>query len=180
MLEPRTMRVELEILLAQLGENDTLDYVPVRRDISSDPQDPDDMVHRSLLEPGLLGQSGLSPQDCIIHSTSWRFEADARLVLTYLVYTDHSGFPRGGARRVPLRGLHLATNPDPARPRPAAIHEEQVLAHGLRHLSYLIKNGQFQNTDRLLPRSLSTLQSLETTLAGRFQAQQFRSTTACA
>ncbi|WP_005036694.1 hypothetical protein [Holophaga foetida] len=172
--EPEPMPVELEILLAQLGECDTLDYFPLHLDISHGAQDPDDMVLRSLME---LQHVGLSPQDCIIHSTSWRFESTPRLVLTYLVYTDHPGFPRGQARRVDLRQLDLASNPDPARPRPTEIREEQVVAHGLRHLSFLIQTGQLKNSGRLLPGSLDTFQALTGVLAGRFTSSEIPSTT---
>lgn len=72
----------------------------------------------------------------LFHSTSWRWEPDGRIVLTYLAWTMDAG---KGAR--PLPPLPPPGPPDPLHPRPAEIRELDPLAHGLRHLAFLLRTS---------------------------------------
>jgi hypothetical protein len=60
---------------------------------------------------------------------------------------------------------------DPQRPRPAEIREEDVIAHGLRHLSFLIRYARDGRLAAALsPRSVSFFRAMCGQLAGRLDA----------
>jgi hypothetical protein len=94
-------------------------------------------------------QGGVNPDDrardlsageiALIHSTSWRWEPDGRIVLTYVAWAREAG-SIAGAR--PLPALAPAGPTDPLHPRPAEIRELDPLAHGLRHLAFLLRTSR--------------------------------------
>jgi hypothetical protein len=107
----------------------------------------------------------------ILHSTSWRWEKDGTIVLTYLAYCEDAELH--GVEPVKLPWNRLAPPPatDPQHPRPARIREEDVLAHGLRHLSFLIRyarDGRLAAT--LSPPSRAFFAAICGQLAGRLDA----------
>jgi len=75
----------------------------------------------------------------LIHSTSWRWEPDGRIVLTYLAWA-RDGTLVAGVR--PLPGLPPPGPTDPLRPRPQEIRELDPLAHALRHLAFLLRTSR--------------------------------------
>ncbi|MFB3828246.1 MAG: hypothetical protein ACE15B_15865 [Bryobacteraceae bacterium] len=106
----------------------------------------------------------------ILHSTSWRWEKDARVVLTYLAYYDKAEFP-GNPVELPWGRLAPPPATDPQRPRPARIREEDVLAHGLRHFSFLVRYARDGRLAAALsPRSLAFFRGICGQLAGRLEA----------
>ena len=100
----------------------------------------------------------------LIHSTNWRWEADGRIVLTYLAWTKDG---RVGPHARPLPALPPPGPTDPLHPRPAEIRELDPLAHGLRHLAFLTRTSRDRALAATLgPDAVAALQRLEPQVAG--------------
>jgi hypothetical protein len=100
----------------------------------------------------------------LIHSTSWRWESDGRIVLTYLAWAA-DGALRDGARTLPPLAPPGPT--DPLHPRPPEIPELAPLAHGLRHLAFLLTTDATGDVAAALgPRATAVVRALEPTVAG--------------
>lgn len=101
----------------------------------------------------------------LIHSTSWRWEPDGRIVLTYLAW-GKEGSLGDGARRLP--DLAPPGPTDPLHPRPPEIRELDPLAHGLRHLAFLLANDTDGAVAAALgPRAAAALRARHPTPAGQ-------------
>jgi len=119
-------------------------------------QDPDPLS-RSLT-------SGDAAATAAVHSTSWRWERDGRIVLTYVAWMKEG---RLGADARPLPALSAPGPTDPLHPRPAEIRELDPLAHALRHLAFLVeqdRNGALRQA--LGARAVAALRSFEPAVAG--------------
>ena len=100
----------------------------------------------------------------LIHSTSWRWEPDGRIVLTYVAWVKE-GTLGPAARSLPE--LAAPGPVDPLRPRPANIRELDPLAHGLRHLAFLLRTSRDGAMARALgPPAVAAIQRLEPDVAG--------------
>jgi hypothetical protein len=100
----------------------------------------------------------------LIHSTSWRWEPDGRIVLTYLAWAG-DGSLAPGARPLPTFAPPRPT--DPLHPRPPEIGELDPLAHGLRHLAFLLRTGTDGSVAEALgPRACEQLKRFEPASAG--------------
>jgi hypothetical protein len=169
---PHGMRVRLEVfLLSLMDDGDTVQYAKISEDLTARSVDPDGAA-RELAQPHGV--------PVLLHSTSWRWEQDGTIVLTYLAYFER--LDAGGLRPVSLPRSALVPPPptDPQRPRPTVIREQDVLAHGIRHLGFLVR---YARDERILaalsPRSLSFFRALCGQLAGRFEsAREFVECTA--
>ena len=111
---------------------------------------------------------GLAAEDpgaiALVHSTSWRWEPDGRIILTYLAWMK-DGRVGPEARALPALPPPGAT--DPLRPRPAQIRELDPLAHGLRHLAFLLRtSGDGSVAAALGPEATAALRRLEPLVAG--------------
>jgi hypothetical protein len=110
----------------------------------------------------LAEESG--PQIVLIHSTSWRWEPNGRIVLTYVAWVKEGTLGRA-ARFLPK--LAAPGPVDPLRPRPAEIRELDPLAHGLRHLAFLLRTSRDGAMARALgPPGVAALQAIEPDVAG--------------
>jgi hypothetical protein len=80
--------------------------------------------------------SGVAPgdPDTVLHSTSWRYEPDGEIVLTYAVCPDPS--PWLPATEVPV--LEITRGQAPAMPSPQSVTLANVVAHAVRHLAFLL------------------------------------------
>ena len=159
--QPASVSVEV-FAVSPSEEGETLRYVRRIAGLSNRTTDPDAAAReltRGIGEPAIL------------HSTSWRWEKDGTIVLTYLAYCESAKFH--GTGPVELRWANLArpAATDPQRPRPSEIREVDVVSHGLRHLSFLIRYARDGRLAAALsPRSLTFFKAICGQLAGRLDA----------
>ncbi len=160
------MTLTLEIFLSSLAGPESIRYAVMREDISDWENDPDRIVNE-LLESRRCGITPETRQNSFIHSTSWRFDPPRTVILTYFVYSDRDLFANRAARLLPLRDAVLCSGHSTQIPRPAEIAEENVVAHGLRHLSHLVRQNS-QNVRAILKReSIQTFRNMDIGMAGR-------------
>ncbi len=69
-----------------------------------------------------------------LHSTSWRYEDEQELVLTYTALPD----PDPGAPAVALVDPCIVSSGDAVRPQPELLHLHHVVAHAVRHVAELV------------------------------------------
>lgn len=159
-------KVTLELFLVSLADGRTIRYGRQVADLSRDKTDPDTVAR------GLLADV-CAP--AILHSTSWRWEKDGTLILTYLAYSED---PKCQSREPSaLSWSELAPPPstDPQKPRPPEIRQQDVLAHGIRHLTFLVRYSRDRRiTEALSPQSVKFFQTMCAQLAGRYEtAREF-------
>lgn len=83
-------------------------------------------------------------EKCVVHSTSWRYDEDGSLILTYLFYSEFLRFGGSDFKIIQFEDLHFPHEFGHEIMGSEYTKEENVLAHGLRHLGLLIKfNGEF-------------------------------------
>lgn len=132
------MRTFLEIFLCS-SDGEAVWYHRCFWDVSGCGEDPDKQIATRLATtiPKLVDYRQVYGEEgCCTHSTSWRF-VDGGIVLTYIML-----LPLELLVLLPLislrpQGVAPARAAGALSPRPLAIAEEQVLAHGLGHLRYL-------------------------------------------
>jgi hypothetical protein len=156
--EPRTTRVAVEVFTVAIADDAQPELAfsrvegPLERGLN-----PDERA-RELA-------SRVAPELRLIHSTSWRWEPDGRIVLTYLAWAADGGLGPG-SRRLP--DLVPPGPTDPLHPRPAEIAELDPLAHGLRHLAFLIRtDSEGTVAEALGPSACAILLALEPGIAGQ-------------
>jgi hypothetical protein len=161
------MKVRLEIFLATLAGDTTVRYVVHRHDITHKPRNPDDLVLDITFNTN-AGPVTISRKHSYIHSTSWRYERDGSIILTYFVYSDRMEFQGDVGSVLRLEDVSTTVSEDATRPRPAVLMEEQIVAHGIRHLSYLAKTNNCNLLDVISPDSLRRFKAMDGLLAGKF------------
>jgi hypothetical protein len=158
----------LELFWVHLNSEGAACYARQEIPLTSMDENPDDLINR-LIESNAPGLPVLHSNPPLIHSTSWRHEPGGRVVLTYLVFAREIYFKLLEPRLLDLRRIPPSRSRSTRQPRPLQIHEEQVVAHGLRHLSYLAKQSPVRRFDAILGRrTRKVLASLEPQLAGKF------------
>lgn len=76
-----------------------------------------------------------NPDASVCHSTSWRWDPDQRIVLTYA--TLHT---RGDLHGItPLNQPAIVTSDDATHPRPPILHAHHIAAHAVTHLADLAR-----------------------------------------
>jgi hypothetical protein len=159
-------KVTLELFTVNPGEGQQIAYGRSSADLTKTSADPD-TVARSLIV------SGCTP--AILHSTSWRWEKNGTLVLTYLAFSEDLNCLASEPSRIAWDELIPPQSTDPRKPRPAEIREQDVLSHGIRHLTFLVRYSQDRRiADVLSPQSREFFLSMCGQLAGRFEtAREF-------
>ena len=144
------MKIYLEIFFVCAESHECIQYCKIHIDITDDICNPDEIVFKSVKQP-----SDLIPLVCgdqfISHSTSWRYEYDSSIYLTYLIYSEHIDFRNVKSKTLSLKDMVITHGSAPDRPRPPNIMEEHILSHGMCHLSYLVRHspgGMFKNIIR--------------------------------
>ncbi|MER6178890.1 hypothetical protein [Streptosporangium sp. NPDC001681] len=118
--------VSVEILLLRADSAGTWHY---RRQVTSlaRGESPDQAVRRAC---GLTAEATAT----VVHSTSWRYQPEGQVVLTYAVCPD----PAPHLPAVAPADLRIARGSSPSTPSPERLQVENVVAHALRHLSFLL------------------------------------------
>lgn len=164
-LPEKGMKVCLEIIVAALSGQSALRYYVTRHDVSGMADDPDQLVMDFLQNPE-HNHPNIPYDHCIIHSTSWRYEANRTVVLTYIVYSDTAVFHNGSCKILSLQETHIPEGSTPARPRPTHIAESHVVWHGILHISHLVQRDE-KMRKMLTASTLLAFQGMDTALAGR-------------
>jgi hypothetical protein len=155
--------VSVEVfVVSPAGSGDLLRYVRRISALPDSATDPDTTARELAAgfgEPSLL------------HSTSWRWEKDGAVVLTYLAYCERAVFEGVQPSELRWDDLVRPSATDPLHPRPPEIREIDVLSHGLRHLSFLIRYARDDRVAAALsPASLKLFQGVCGQLAGRLES----------
>ena len=161
------MNVCLEVFLVNLAGENAARYIVLRKDITGDGRNPDDLVLDLTFNTD-AGPVAISRKHCYIHSTSWRYESDGAIILTYLVYSDRMEFRDNVGTVLKLEDVSVTVSEDATRPRPAVLVEEQIMVHGIRHLSYLAKTANRNLLDVISSESLRRFKAMDSLLAGKF------------
>jgi hypothetical protein len=158
--------VALELFLVSPAADKTVAYGRFSADLSKDNTAPD-TVARGLVSPKC--------DPAILHSTSWRWEKNGALVLTYLAFSEDPKCGSAEPSRLAWSELVTPQSTDPQIPRPAEIREQDVLSHGIRHITFLVRYSADRRIAEVLsPRSLAFFQSMCAQLAGRYEtAREF-------
>lgn len=158
------MQLILEMFLWALENRDAVSYHHLQTNITQSIQDPDAILNERLKALALTDRRGAR----YAHSTSWRYES-GRTLLTYLVWVEAQALADLPTRRLLIPKVKCPQSRSPLVPRPAALCEEQVLLHGLRHLRQLV----FDRRDIIAAKAVSDqktrmlIQSLEPAPSGR-------------
>jgi hypothetical protein len=159
-------KVNLELFIVNPAEGETIAYGRRLADLSQDSTDPD-TVARSLLV------SGCNP--AILHSTSWRWEKNGTLIITYLAFSEDSKCRAAEPSRLSWNELFPPQSTDPKKPRPAVIREQDVLSHGIRHITFLVRYSHDRRmVEAISAESRKFFLRMCGQLAGRFEtAREF-------
>lgn len=160
------MKLILEVIFASLIQGGRVRYSVITEEITGHDNDPDDIVHE-MMERWGCGATAGGRQHCFVHSTSWRYEPERTIVLTYFVYSDLPLFKNREGKTLPLDRASVSRGNSPERPRPHRIDEEHVVAHGIRHLGHLVRQNVQNVCSILSPDSIAVLREMEVSLAGR-------------
>ncbi|WP_214411519.1 hypothetical protein [Sphaerisporangium fuscum] len=147
--------VSIEILILRADSTGTWSY---RRLVTSTRQgeSPDQAARRAS---GLGEEAG----DITVHSTSWRYQPDGQVVLTYAVCPD----PASHLPATELHELRVARGDAPAAPTPGDLTVANVAAHAIRHLAFLkITDLMVRETLERTPEIAAALDQMSPALAG--------------
>ncbi|KAF0180191.1 MAG: hypothetical protein FD164_1861 [Nitrospirae bacterium] len=159
------MRTYVE-LFAFAFDRDAVHYGKQTADLSASGMNPDSAVY--FLLNGLEFLKPVEETVSLVHSTSWRFEDDGTIALSYLAYCRLLMPDRRLPHTLGFHDLAGCRQDDPLRPRPAAIHERDVLSHGLRHLSFLVcEDGDARYADMLGEDACRTFSIFQPQTAGQ-------------
>ena len=158
------MKTILELYLWSVDADKTIRFFRYQRDITALMDDPDDVLKEVLAQLDICGDKPIG----YAHSTSWRYDAGC-VLLTYLVWCPYEIMAGLPARELLLNGVEDALPSDGLTPRPLKINEEQVVAHGLRHLRFLMVEKQDPLIDQVLCsyKAKRVLSLLKPAMAGR-------------
>lgn len=131
------MDLYLEIFFSKI-DGDRIAYTKNLVKITDEASNPDALVFQILQQD--FPHLALNPQDLLIHSTSWRFEQQAKLIITYLVYSEKLCLAQQKSSVLSIDSLAVAKSDNPKVPRPALLEEHHIISHAFRHLSFLAKN----------------------------------------
>ena len=165
------VRVRVELFQVALVADGKLSFL--RQSAALDARGPDVAV-AELQHSADGGAPFFDGKPTIVHSTSWRFESEGIVVLTYLAFGERLG-PRAPGRK-DVRTMSWQELPglgptDPDKPRPAVLLHEDVLAHGLRHLALLARRvGNDRFAERLSKSSRAFFAAIEPAIAGKIPA----------
>lgn len=127
---------------------------------------PDAMI-RSLIQEKRHTQEGkVEEKEFIVHSTSWRYEQPAKVILTYIAYSDELEL-KGKFHALSLQKLRTITRKT-KKPASKDQLERNVVSHAMRHIAFLIQSGdQDDFKGALTPETVKVFEKLWVSLAGK-------------
>jgi hypothetical protein len=158
------MKTILEIFYVRIiGKN--VRYQRKTTNLSRKGGDPDAMI-RSLIHEKRQTDSGeIEEQEFIVHSTSWRYTKPDKIMLTYVAYADELEFKKG-FHNLPLKKLRTITKKS-RKPDSRAELEKKVVSHAMRHIAFLIQEGDQEDfKSALKPETVKVFEKLWVSLAG--------------
>lgn len=155
----------LEIFYLQFSISTVL-YSTYKIPAPSDEIDPDEAVDLHARER-LLGR-----EPWFRHSTSWRWEGPDMDIRTYFVYCEHMLPALDYLRLSDLDWLDFSFGGGHEKPLRRVFRMEDVLAHTIRHLAFLVQQGAVRGDLDFFRRYMSestieTLMSIPPVVAGR-------------
>jgi len=134
------MKNFLEIFFISALSHECIRYCKRHIDISNDARNPDDIVYEAATlssdSDPMIGKDRF-----LSHSTSWRYEHDGSIYLTYLVYSEDINFGDYKSNVLFVNDMKLSYSSSATKPRPENLKENHVICHGMRHLCHLIENS---------------------------------------
>jgi hypothetical protein len=163
------MQIKMEVFYLRIVEN-TVWYRRTQVNLDSKSRDPNALI-QSLIQQNADASAKEAREEFVVHSTSWRYIAQGTVMLTYIAYSDELEFGRGKGRgkvkKLTLKQLKQI-NVSRGTPRSKAGLERQIVAHAMRHISFLIKTDYAkQFKEAFTPKTRRIFKSLWSTLAGR-------------
>jgi hypothetical protein len=160
------VKVGIEVFICAQEQAAAVRYHRQLRDITTSNQDPDDVVSDIIADTGIDRSNTVK----FSHSTSWRFEPEKGLVLTYIVWVSgilNTSLP---TRLVYPQNICLPQGAKPFNPRPLELREVDVLVHGLGHLRYLLDKRRNPNVAAALdyPEASALFSMMQPEVAGRY------------
>lgn len=153
----------LEVFLTKIVD-ETIHYKQVQIDITNKSENPDDLV---LLTVQKYNTDIIERNRVISHSTSWRYVEGGTTIITYVVYSDDFDFVSGDDISLAISDINILESGDPSHPAPKEIPVSNVVAHGIRHLSFLVTNNPSVYSATLNPNTLLRFKEIDTALAGK-------------
>ena len=134
------MKSYLEVFFVSAASHESIQYFRMHIDITDDVRNPDEII----LDPAKIPSysiPAIRQNTFISHSTSWRYEHDGSIYLTYLISSEYIDFGRFQSKLLSLKDMEISKSSASDRPRPFNITEEHIVSHGMRHLSYLVNHS---------------------------------------
>ncbi|MEV4748904.1 hypothetical protein AB0K21_21205 [Streptosporangium sp. NPDC049248] len=142
--------VSVEILLLRVDPAGAWHYRHIVTSLNKG-ESPDQAVRR-------VGGLTAEATSTVVHSTSWRYQPEGQVVLTYAVCPD----PAAHLPAIALTHFRLARGATSSAPSPEHLQIENVVTHALRHLAFLMLTdpvvGEALTRDPALAAGLDALQ----------------------
>jgi hypothetical protein len=134
----------LEIFFTKIIEEEVLYYKYIEN-VSQINDDPDNLVTKYLIStfPDIS-------DNYIVHSTSWRYDNKGKIILTYVVYSDDLDFQTLKTQHINIHHLKNSEATNLKKPRPIELNEKDVISHGMRHFSFLIRKDKKNKFKKIL------------------------------
>ncbi|MCU0600854.1 MAG: hypothetical protein MUE70_16525 [Desulfobacterales bacterium] len=160
------VKVSVEVFICAQEQSAAVRYYRQLRDVAQSNHDPDDVVTEIIADTGIDRSNTVK----FSHSTSWRFEPEKGLVLTYIVWVSGILDTSLPTRVVYPQHIRLPQGAGPFNPRPFELREVDVLVHGLGHLKYLLDERRNPDVADALgcPEAAAFFGMLRQELAGRY------------
>lgn len=158
------MKIYLEVFLTKI-EGDLVVYKPVIIDITDKTENPDETVLQCVQDNAVTHEA-FAQHKIVSHSTSWHYDVDGSCKLTYVVYSDLLAMDEGNSKILKVKDIDVAVSQDLTHPRPKELNEKQVISHGLRHISHLVKENSSAYKEVLSESTMATLLDIQAELAG--------------
>lgn len=157
------MKLHVEMFFTKLKDDRVL-YKRDHLDLSYKSKDPDVYVAQAV--KSYARKLNAEGDRSIIHSTSWRCEHSNLIVITYIVYSDQLRLKN--ASEIAIGELKIASSEDINKPKPKEIAERNVVSHGLRHISHLIKTDPVFN-NKVSVDTKKIFEKIDAVLAGKIK-----------